>query len=161
MGSEASRKEPLFKCPHCNHPFESVISCFGIGQHMVEAHGPVVAVEWADSRNPTWREHSGGHSINSMKRALQRLANTKGPDGTPPVARPGESVICVDDRFSAQVWEWTTALPTLWGIYTVQDVKCCPNGLTGEVGPAYEIKEMVPFLLGRLRFDTLHFVPMR
>jgi hypothetical protein len=161
MGSNKSRKEPLFECPHCNHTCESIISCFGIGQHMVKAHGPVVAVEWADSLSPTWRECSGGHSINSMKKELQRLSRKEGPQGFPAIAKPGEKVICVDQRFSGQVWEWTTALPSLWGIYTVQDVKWCPNGLTGEVGPAYVIKEMAPFLLGRLRFDTLHFVPMR
>ncbi|MGA0333195.1 MAG: hypothetical protein ACO3NW_04490, partial [Kiritimatiellia bacterium] len=69
------------------------------------------------------REAEGGHSINSMKAALRRLSQKEGPEGVPAIAKPGEKVICVDDRFSGQVWEWTTALPSLWRIYTVQDVK--------------------------------------
>lgn len=161
MERQQPRKDPLFECPYCSHTCESIVSCFGIGRHMVEAHGPAVAVEWVESRSPGWREAVHGHGIQSMKRALQRLSKKDGPKGFPPIATPGETVMCVDDHFSGQVWEWTTALPLLWEIYTVQDVTWCPNGLTGEVGPAYVLEEMAPFLLGRLRFNTLHFVPMR
>ena len=156
-----SPKRPLFKCPYCSHTSESVVSCFGIGQHMVEAHGPAVAVEWADSFCPTWRDSGHGHSIQSLKSALQRLSRKEGPQGVPVIASPGEKVICVDQNFSGGVWEWTTAIPSLWGIYTVQDVKWCPDGLTGEYGPGYRIKEMAPFILGNLRFNVLHFVPLR
>lgn len=54
----------------------------------------------------------------------------------------GSKVVCINDRFPIQILEWARCIPCAGCVYTVSRIKHVPDGVTGILGPAYELKEI-------------------
>ncbi len=67
------------------------------------------------------------------------------------LAEPGELVVCIDDRFPGQIWEWMTQKPLAGEVYTVARVTQAPHGITGIIGLAYDLEEFRHCGLGGAR----------
>jgi hypothetical protein len=78
---------------------------------------------------------------------------------------PGQRVICLNGRFSPDVWEWTNQVPVEGEIYTVSAVVRCPHRLTGEYGAGLRLLEVDTVMPGstdapRLNWDIARFAPL-
>lgn len=78
---------------------------------------------------------------------------------------PGQRVICINDRFAPDVWEWTNRVPTEGEIYTVSAVVRCPHRLTGEYGGGLRLVEIDTEMPGadaapRMNWAVSRFVPL-
>ncbi|HHY85662.1 MAG TPA: hypothetical protein GYA07_09035 [Verrucomicrobia bacterium] len=72
--------------------------------------------------------------------------------------RPGARVVCVDDRFSARIREWTQECPQLENIYTIAAVVRCPEAETGTMGSALVLAELES-LNGDVAYSDWRFEP--
>lgn len=74
---------------------------------------------------------------------------------------PGQFVVCIDDRFPPQVWEWCNQIPKVGERYTVHRLSWSPDGVTGEFGMAlvlFELDNPTP-RGGQVAFNIQRFKP--
>lgn len=55
---------------------------------------------------------------------------------------PGTLVICVDDRFPPQVWEWCNEVPRRGDLYTVKQICGTLHGVTNAFGIGLVLNEL-------------------
>lgn len=70
----------------------------------------------------------------------------------------GQKVLCVNDRFNGEVWEWGDQLPKRGHVYTVRSAARCPD-VTGIVGVGLHLEE-IRNPGDRLRFSEWRFKPI-
>ena len=54
----------------------------------------------------------------------------------------GSLVVCINDRFPPQVWEWCRVVPRLGHRYTVRKIKWAPDGVTGQFNLSVILEEL-------------------
>lgn len=64
------------------------------------------------------------------------------------IASAGDRVVCINDRFPGQIWEWTDEIPRSGHVYTVAEVKNVRHAITGAASRAYVLKELIPYRVG-------------
>ncbi len=54
----------------------------------------------------------------------------------------GSLVVCIDDRFPPQVWDWCIEVPRRGSLYTVKSITRAPDGVTGIYGVGIALNEI-------------------
>jgi hypothetical protein len=73
--------------------------------------------------------------------------------------KPGQKVVCIDDRFPAQAKEWGTNFPVMGGVYTIHSMQVRMSWTTRKPSLGFTLAE----LMGpqeRTQFATRRFVPL-
>ena len=54
----------------------------------------------------------------------------------------GQRVICRNDRFSEAIWEWTSNVPRIGGVYTIMGMDYLPEWGTEDCVLGFRFKEL-------------------
>ena len=70
----------------------------------------------------------------------------------------GQQVICLDDRFPGAIWEWTSHVPQVGGVYTIVGMDYLPEWGGRERVLGFRFEEL-PALSSRTYFSAWRFEP--
>jgi hypothetical protein len=73
--------------------------------------------------------------------------------------KPGQRVVCIDDRFPIQAKDWGTNFPVMGSVYTVHSIHDTRNGITGKPGRGIKLVELLG-PLEKINFAMQRFVPV-
>ena len=79
------------------------------------------------------------------------------------IFRAGQKVVCIDDKFPIQFWDWADYIPREGAVYTVRWFDAVRHGITGQRIPGILLNEIInPTFGGRgeMHFWTRRFRPV-